>query len=328
MKASELERHLCHERSDYRAAKRAISERYLGIPRRGHKVRTVKIEPEVMANLVGIGVAEKRTDRSPRGVPAITFYVERKLPKSRLTRRLMLPKTLDGLTCDVAACGRVRPAMGGSPSSPLDPLTPGAQIQIPGAAPGTLGAFVRDSDGDICLISNCHVLSLDLANGVGQPVTQPAQGYPGARRIATVKTIVSISADSRNRVDVALAKLDFGINHDPVVPGIGGITGTGVPSRSEPVAKFGQATWFTDGRFDSIDTDLAVSFDFITANFSNIYVFRPANFAGDGDSGSLVMEPTTGIAVGLIFATSPLLNFAIPVDAINENAELSGLTWL
>jgi hypothetical protein len=208
----------------------------------------------------------------------------------------------------------------------LNPLSPGAQIQVAGAEAGTLGAFVRDADGETCLISNCHVLSSDLATSNSQPVYQPAIGFSGSRQIATVKKIVPISANGRNLVDIGVARLDSGLGVDPKIPGIGGILGTGRPSRPEPVAKFGQATLETAGQFDSIDMDLVIPYDFMSATFTNVYVFRPGGFASCGDSGSVVVEPRTGTGVGLIFATSPLLNFVIPIDAIN--GVMPGLTWL
>jgi hypothetical protein len=64
----------------------------------------------------------------------------------------------------------------------------------------------------------------------------------------------------------------------------------------------------------------------MSASFANVYVFRPGDFADSGDSGSVVIEPRSGIAVGLVFATSSLLNFAIPIEAIDDT--LPGLTWL
>lgn len=326
MKKLHLDWHLCHPGSDFREAKRTASARFLGLQVRGQHVKTVAVATEILANLVGVGVAEKRTNRQPCGVPAITFYVERKLPKSRLNRRLMLPRTIAGLTCDVVACGRLRPATGNSPSDRLDPLVPGAQVQVGGAEAGTLGAFVQDSDGDTCLISNCHVLSSDLATAEGQPVYQPGIGFPGSRQVATVKMVVPIRANGRNLVDVGIARLDPGVDHEADIPGVGRIIGTGRPSRVEPVAKFGQATLGTVGQFDSMDADVVVPYDFMTASFANVYVFRPGNFADSGDSGSVVVEPQSGTAVGIVFATSLLLNFAIPIEAVDD--ALPGLAWL
>jgi hypothetical protein len=320
-----LDWHLCNRKSDYHLAKRTASARFLGIPKRGRRVQSVKIAPELMANLVGVGVAEKRSQRESCGVPAITFYVQRKLPKSRLTRRLLLPRTIDGLACDVVACGGMRPAQGELPFELLDPVTPGAQIQVEGARSGTLGGFVRDADGDLCLVSNCHVLSTDLVTP-GAGVFQPGIEFPGSRRIATVKRVVSISADGVNTVDVALAKLEPGIAHDAAIPDLGPITGIGEPSPAARVRKVGQATLETSGRFDSVDTDVTVDYDILSANFTNICVFRPGSFADDGDSGSFIVEEDTGTLVGLLFATSALLNFAIPISAIDT--ALPGLTWV
>lgn len=322
-----LTKELLKRSSSYHLAKRELSEALIGVPRRGRKMQMVKRDPEQVANVVGIGVAEKRTDRKGCGVPAVTFYVERKMPRSMLTRRLLLPRSIGGLVCDVVACGRISPAAGGSPWSPLDPVVPGAQISIGGMTPGTLGAFVRDADGEICFLSNCHVLSRDLATGNDTPVFQPGTSLTGSRQIGTVKRVVPIYADRRNTVDVALARLDGNIRYDPGFPDLGGLNGVlPEPQEFDELVKFGAATERTRGELDSIETDLRVPYQFMTATFSRVCVFRPSSFADEGDSGSLVVVRRSVKAVGLLFAVSPLLAFAVPSSAI-INA-LPGIEWL
>lgn len=313
--------------SSYHVAKREMSEVLLGVPRRGRKIQMVKRDPAQVANLVGVGVAEKRTERKGCGVPAVTFYVERKLPRSMLTRRLLLPRSIGGLVCDVVACGRISPAAGGPAWTPLDPVVPGAQISIGGLNPGTLGAFVRDTDGEVCFLSNCHVLSRDLATGSDTPVFQPGTSFAGSRQIGTVKRVVPIYADRRNTVDVALARLDGNIHYDPGFSELGGLNGVlPEPQEFDDVVKFGAATGRTRGDLDSIETDLRVPFQFMTATFSRVSVFRPSSFADEGDSGSLVLVRRSVKAVGLVFAVSPLLAFAIPCSAISD--ALPGIEWL
>jgi hypothetical protein len=230
------------------------------------------------------------------------------------------------MACDVVACGPLRPAVGGSPLDPLNPLSPGAQIQVAGADPGTLGGFAQDASGAVYLVSNCHVLSPDLATE-GASVFQPAIGSPGSRRIATVAQVIPIHSDGRNRLDIGLARLDPGIDFDPSIPTIGRILGTGIPAKAVPVFKYGQATLDTDGRLDSADADIVVDYPFLSASFSDVYSFRPSGFADDGDSGSAVVD-NAGLLVGFIFATSILLNFVIPVQAITDCPDFVGLTWM
>lgn len=318
--------YLCEKESDFRRAKRALSEKLLGVPIRGSSMRMTNCDPELANNLVGVGVCEKISGSTRQGIPSVTFYVRQKQPKSLLTRRLLLPKTFEGMDCDVVPCGEIYPAQAGSPRSRLDPLTPGAQIQVEGCGSGTLGAFVVDADGDTCLISNCHVLSRFRMNGEGAEVHQPRIVQSGSRAIASVKTVIPIQADGKNRVDVALAKLHPNVNFTTAIPGIGQISGSKRPKEMDPVAKFGQVTELTRSEFDSIDVDVRVNFGITSAVFANVYVFYRSTFADEGDSGSAVVDERDKSVIGLIFATSESRNFAIPAKEIESR--LGGIRWL
>lgn len=311
---------------DYKRAKREISERFLGVPIRGKLIKFPKVANDVTANVVGVGVSNKTTGRMPQGVPSVTFYVREKLPKSRLTRRLLLPKTVEGLLCDVVACGKIVPGNGGLPFQKLDPVTPGAQIQVGTSPPGTLGAFVRDSDNELCLISNCHVLSKNLASGVGEQVFQPGRSMVGSRPIATVKTIIPVSPSRKNSVDVALARLNLGVNQDPVIPGIGQVNGTREPEEDEYVVKYGQASQFKTSYLESVETDVVVDYGFMSATFARLLVYSVPDFAQPGDSGSVVVGEADQMVVGLLCAVSDLKNFVIPIREIEK--ALGPLTWL
>lgn len=311
--------------SDYRQAKRELSQRFLGVPVRGSAIRQVKIAAEILQNLVGVGVSEKRCNRSPQDSPSVTFYVKEKLPRSLLTRRMMLPRTIEGLTCDVVACGRPRPAQGGAPlASVVNPLAPGAQIQVPGVAPGTLGAIVRDKDGDDCLITNCHILSGDLASGLGRSVYQPQVSALGSREIARVSELVPLRTNHVNWADVGLAKLTGGAL-SAAIPHIGLLTGHGEPEEEAPVVKFGFKTGLQEAVLDSIDTDFALSYGFMTAMFKEVHVYRGSGFADVGDSGSTIVEPVSRTSMGLLFATAGVLHYAIPVSSIAR--VLPDLAW-
>jgi hypothetical protein len=310
--------------SNYRRAKRELSQRFLGVPVRGNAIRDVKVAPDILANLVAIGVAEKRSDRVLQDHPAITFYVKEKVPRSMLTRRMTLPRTIDGLTCDVVACGRTRPALGEPPGSTMiDPPGPGAQIQVPGANPGTLGAIIRDGNGNACLISNCHVLSGDLASGVGMPVFQPQLSAIGSREIATVTQVIPLRDQHTNWADVAIARLTAEASAE--IPSVGFLTGVGEPEDGMPVVKYGFRTGLQEAFLESIDTDFQQAYGLRNMRFKEVHVYLGDGFADLGDSGSVIVDATTRQAVGLFFATGQGLHFSIPMSSIAR--ELPDLIW-
>ncbi|MDB6076617.1 MAG: hypothetical protein JWO82_364 [Akkermansiaceae bacterium] len=327
--------YLTSPQSDFRQAKCEASERFLGVSRRGKKILHSKAAPGIYTNLVGVGRGEKFTGRKPQGKPAITFYVKKKLPLSQLDRRLVLPRTIAGLPCDVIACGTIHCAAGPVLFNRLDPLIPGAQIQVAGGAPGTLGGFVRDRDGDVCLITNCHVLSPDLRLGVGEPVYQPSIAFRDYRQIATVKAIVPVSTSNKNRVDVALARLEDGIAYDPVIPGFLPFEGTGAPEFEDyddggwpeaRVSKYGQATDLKQALLHSADADVPVDYDHRVAIFTGVYIALGASFAAKGDSGSAVYNTGNRKVVGLLTGVSGIASVISPSSAIESS--LPGLLWL
>ena len=313
---------------DYRRAKREQSERCFGLTTRSRKLRDIRIPEELRRNLVAIGVAEKRVHGRHCGCAAITFYVRQKLPSARLPKRLLLPKTLHGLTCDVVQCGINRAAQNGPhPGSFMNPLRPGAQIGVVGGQPGTLGGFVTDSSGAVSLITNCHVVSPDGGDATGTLVYQPAPGTPGSRAIARVSEIIPILAYGVNQADVALARLiDQQIAFDPVIPHIGSVLGSSIGDPLEDVEKFGQRTLHTDGFIDSIDTDFIVEYDGFYALFASGLAIAPGSFLDRGDSGSLVVDVRDNTVVGLVISSAYTRNFAIPIQKVEQ--ELSTFTWL
>jgi hypothetical protein len=73
------------------------------------------------------------------------------------------------------------------------------------------------------------------------------------------------------------------------------------------VQKFGRTAGYTAGQITSIDTDVTVQYE--TGNFTfggQIVVvgLDGQAFSGAGDSGSLIVERNTNLAVGLLFAGS------------------------
>jgi hypothetical protein len=86
-----------------------------------------------------------------------------------------------------------------------------------------------------------------------------------------------------------------------------------------PVEKFGRTTAFTSGTISSIDTDVKVGYDLGTLIFQGQILITNQGakpFSAAGDSGSLILEQSSGKAVGLLFAGSASHTIANHIDAV------------
>ena len=83
--------------------------------------------------------------------------------------------------------------------------------------------------------------------------------------------------------------------------------GCGQRAIDETVQKLGGTTGFTKGRVTSVDTDVTVQYE--TGNFTfggQIIVVGLSGqpFSDSGDSGSLIVDSNSNMAIGLLFAGS------------------------
>jgi hypothetical protein len=232
---------------------------------------------------------------------------------------LALPSVEDvlkryGDEAEVRVVGPVRAATGtGAAGSRLRWLVlhPGASVAHPDVTAGTLGAFVRDGDGRVLLLSNNHVLADTDRAQVGDPVLSPGPADGGRRdldRVATLTSFECLSA-GRNLLDLAVAAVD-----DPAHVG-----GNEVPEGTLSgvveelldgvlVAKVGRTTGHTTG------TVTAIELDGVTVDYGRRDVFTfdeclevegdLGAFSDGGDSGSVVYDRESLAAVGLLFAGS------------------------
>ena len=223
---------------------------------------------------------------------------------------------------------------------------------------GTLGSLIRDnSNGDLYILSNFHVLSADIVSGgngrianVGDPIIHPALIDISCN--ANSLEIVAILSDWSNPlspkagasvIDAAIAYVD-----DPTmvdvsgsILGIGGIANVTVPaieSLGMSVKKSGRTTGLTNSGVVVIDATINVSYESEcaglpvgTATFTNQIVIdnKGSKFLAGGDSGSLLVENVNKAprAIGLLYAGSSSYAIANPIDDVLAafNAEMVGI---
>ncbi len=194
------------------------------------------------------------------------------------------------------------------------PLKLGISVGHVKVTAGTLGAFVkrRESANETLILSNNHVLANENRGKIGDAVLQSGildGGTDPEDRIATLASMVRLAKAKSNAVDAAVAELVSNIEFDPrTVRGLSKLAGLGsafVDVGTE-VAKLGRTTGLTRGVVTAFELDnVVVAFDTGLRRFDGQIEIEGAGdspFSLAGDSGSLILEPSTRLAIGLLFA--------------------------
>jgi hypothetical protein len=227
-----------------------------------------------------------------------------------------------------------------SSSHRMRPVRPGTSAGHYEITAGTLGAFVRvDGSDQPHLLSNNHVLADENRGAVGDEILQPGVldgGQSGTDRIASLQRFVALDAAGVNYADAAIAALDDGVEFEASIEEIA-TTGAITPAEDvERVVKRGRTTGLTHGLVTAIEVDNVVA-RFSTGNlrFDNQIEIAGAGmtvFSRGGDSGSLIVDESSGDAVGLLFAGSDQggpqgtgVTYANPLDAVFQRLSVAGL---
>ncbi|MFE1598329.1 hypothetical protein [Methylobacterium sp. ID0610] len=210
------------------------------------------------------------------------------------------------------------------------PLALGASVSHRDAMAGSVGLFVEWRSGPRSgrkgILSNSHVLALAGRARLDDPVYQP--GRPDANpllpklQIGTLADFTVLSPAGSHELDAAVADL-----LDQTLVGAGNVIPAALPGCGEGgrrlsavadcetlgprprVCKIGRSTGWTSGTVTAIGLgNLTVYVPQFRRNlrFDNVFEITwnsvDAAFAGPGDSGSLVYDPASMTALGLVFA--------------------------
>lgn len=300
--------------------------------------RVQRHHPDPSVNLVGVGIGEKVTAGGRTGVLCVKVLVARKFPKGRIDRSDRIPASVDGIPTDVEAVGyprkfpidnqaRQRPVLGGISGSPS--LTAAGYRFA-----GTLGVVLVGSlDPDTpnpeprFVLSNNHVLADENRLAIGAAVVQPAtlDGGTDADQVGSLADFAPIKfGNARNWMDAAVARFDAGVGVSPTILGIGPLAGAADPSLNLLVRKSGRTTGLTEGvvrvvKFDIFD----VQYDQGMVRVDDVMVIEntAGPFSRPGDSGSAIVD-SQGRVIGLLFAGSDVVTFAIPIRRVLRRFKL------
>lgn len=268
----------------------------------GH-LRDVIAQP----NVVAVGIAEKERRGRQTGELALTFYVESKKDVAEAEAvPEVVPPTVSGreLPTDVVEIGKLVPEV----QAGRTPIQPGFSVGHPNITAGTLGAVIGPARSPR-ILSNSHVLADSGRAAIGDPILFPApddQGQDPGDVIGTLTQIVPFVTGGQfvNHMDVAVATIAPGRRGElrSRIPTLGIVpSGTTDPVRGMQIVKVGRTTGLTRGTVRDVNFRFVLDYGAggIVGFLDQVFCTR---YSAGGDSGSLVIEETTGKAVGLHFA--------------------------
>ena len=284
-------------------------------------------------NVNGIGLGEKYTNGINTNELCLHVLVEKKMDKSDLSSKHLIPKKYLGITTDILEVGELKAH---ALTSRVRPLKFGYSI-----APndcnyaGTLGCLVkRETNGNIeyFILSNNHVLANSNIKELGSLISQPAVPDGGSKDndvVANLSEFIGITFTNQkystsNYFDCALAKINNNDLIDSNIYSIGipkGINKT--PTINLPIKKSGRTTGFTSGNILTTYATVNVGYSLGTATFSNQLL--ATSLSSPGDSGSLVLD-TNNYAVGLLFAGSSQITVINRIDSVLDALNVTLVT--
>lgn len=309
-------------------------------------------------NVNGVAVGHKFVAGKDTGELCVTVLVKKKTAKAELLSKDLVPQTVGGIPTDVKEIGEIvayqartdrwRPAPGGvsighyqitagtlgafvrdaSTGETLilsnnhvmansNSAAKGDAIIQPGPYDG--GAY----PGDRIATLERHVI-IQFQGGGGEPgscsIAKSTSGLLNflAKIVGSTHRVVTTKVSAvANEVDAAVAKpVDGGVIRGDIID-IGVITGTKAASINLPVRKSGRTTGTTSGMIEMLDATVDVGYGgSLVATFENQII--ASAMSSPGDSGSVVVDATLPLAVGLLFAGSDVSTIINPIDRVLE----------
>lgn len=263
-------------------------------------------------NVVAVGISEKEAYGKMTGNLALTFYVEKKVPLSKLRADRAIPPALPEavsgprtITTDVKVIGRPRPEL----YVTRNPVQPGNSVGHIRSLGGTLGAFVKRGT-QLMMLSNSHVLANSGKAKQGDDIIYPGK-YDGGKKpadlVGKLEDFIQfeLSGDFVNRVDCAIASLLESRMADikTAIKVLGLPKGVIKAKRGMKITKFGRTSGRTSGQVLDVNFRTTITYPGVgVAGFLDQVLCT--RYTEPGDSGSLVIDKASGRAVGLHFSGS------------------------
>lgn len=331
MKALRITRHPSTRRKA-RRFKEEFLRQHFGKPRQ-YKMLEGKPWPSIgvyyksNSNVVGIGYGVKETASGIEAKETLRIYVRKKFPLNEIPFRKRIPPHINGLQTDVIEIGTIKPAQ--------RPAIGGCSGGYASCA-GTLGSLVTgNSTGNNFILSCLHVFA-DVTNPTqGELIYEPSIKDGGGLPIGQLYAWRNFLDGAGNLVDCAIASINKPGDFASGLRGLGSINpNPSVASVLQTVAKSGRdAPGVTFGSITDIDADVPVQYpENSQAEYGfvqQIAIKGSGNpFAGNGDSGSIVVDKASLQPVGLLFAvgndgSGNFVAFANPINLVLGELNIS-----
>jgi hypothetical protein len=281
-------------------------------------------------NVVGNGVAPRKTNGKKTTEHALKIYVQRKLPlrnlppDQRIPSEVEIPGFDEPVPMDVEEIGLLTLE---SSTSRIRPLQPGSSIGVLGAErAGTLGCLVAKTGAadTPLMLSNNHVIAQSGRSAIGTGILQPGilDGGQVDDQVGELTEIVAFDFNPgyNNVCDAALAAISPGI---AFVPALGDLDQPGEPTGNAPtvgqqVQKWGRTTGHTLGEIQDVHYRTYMSYQkpgggYGSAGFRDQVLC--SRYTDKGDSGALVCD-MGGNAIGLHWAGSTAMSVFSPIEFV------------
>jgi hypothetical protein len=271
-------------------------------------------------NIIGVGIADKYTQKKNTGELVLCFYVEKKIARSRMKINKMIPPVLSvadrqAVFTDIQAIGKVRPEINKQRAPIVSGFSVGNSVDT-----GTLGAIVKKGT-KLFLLSNSHVLAKSGKGKVGDVIVYPGNAdNTGAKQaIATLSNIVPfvLGNDFNNRIDAALAEIkkSITIKLDFSIRGAKKPFETVAPVRGMKIVTRGRTSGNTEGEVQDVHFSVVMPYPGIgTVGF--IDQVKCTNYSKGGDSGAVIVDKASKKIVGLHFAGSGSASMFNPIAEV------------
>ena len=267
-------------------------------------LRSVVAQP----NVVAVGIAEKESHGQLTGELALAFYVEEKrdvAPDEAVPALVPASLARPDVPTDVVELGRIIPEA----LSQRTPVVPGFSVGLAGIdGAGTLGALVGPRRRPR-ILSNSHVLAASGLAALGDAILYPGQldGGSPADIVASLAQVVPFDRGGAfvNQMDAATARVlpERRSELDSRIAILGAVpAGTAVPARGMRIVKVGRTTGLTRGEVRDVNFRFVLDYGGPVGAVGFADQVLCGRYSEPGDSGSLVLEEETGLAVGLHFA--------------------------
>ena len=211
------------------------------------------------------GLPKNTHRKRTTGELGLCFYVEKKLPKSKMTISKMIPPVLSvadrqAVFTDVLAVGRIRPQINKQRAPIVSGFSVGNSVDT-----GTLGAIVKKG-AKFFVLSNSHVLAKSGKGKAGDVIVYPGRLNTLGRSRTLPRSRISCRSNSAkistNRIDAALAemkkdaadKLDFSIR------GAKAPFATIAPVRGMKIVTRGRTSGNTEGGIQDVHFSVVVPY--------------------------------------------------------------------